>query len=155
MGIDIYILLNNLNLNIGKTNGYNNEILVSNTDLKIGLNRDINRNHKKLTPPNVSNTLEKLQSARNKWNKDRMKQLDFINKRLLEKIRPGHTSIMLIKQCLSTIEYLQKKKKNPLPLEPELSDFYLASEAQIMVNYYLLQWIQALQHMLHTSTLNK
>ena len=111
MGIDIYILLNNLNLNIGKTNGYNNDILVSNTDLKIGLNRDINRNHKKLTPPNVSNTLEKLQSARNKWNKDRMKQLDFINKRLLEKIRPGHTSIMLIKQCLSTIEYLQKKKK--------------------------------------------
>ena len=113
MGIDIYILLNNLNLNIGKTNGYNNEILVSNTDLKIGLNRDINRNHKKLTPPNVSNTLEKLQSARNKWNKDRMKQLDFINKRLLEKIRPEHTSIMLIKQCLSTIEYLQKKKKKP------------------------------------------
>ena len=113
MGIDIYILLNNLNLNIGKTNGYNNDILVSNTDLKIGLNRDINRNHKKLTPPNVSNTLEKLQSARNKWNKDRMKQLDFINKRLLEKIRPGHTSIMLIKQCLSTIEYLQKKKKKP------------------------------------------
>ena len=30
-------------------------------------------------------TLEKLQSARDKWNKDRMKQLDFINKTLREK----------------------------------------------------------------------
>ena len=29
--------------------------------------------------------LEKLQRARDKWNKDRMKRLDFINKRLREK----------------------------------------------------------------------
>ena len=29
--------------------------------------------------------LEKLQRARNEWNEDRMKRLDFINKRLLEK----------------------------------------------------------------------
>ena len=29
--------------------------------------------------------LEKLQRARNEWNKDRMKRLDFINKRLREK----------------------------------------------------------------------
>ena len=28
--------------------------------------------------------LEKLQRARDKWNKNRMKQLDFINKRLWE-----------------------------------------------------------------------
>ena len=28
---------------------------------------------------------EKLQSSRNKWNEDRMKRLDFINKRLREK----------------------------------------------------------------------
>ena len=34
-----------------------------------------------------------------------------------------------MKQCLNTIEYLQKKKK-PLPPEPELSDFYHPSEAQ-------------------------
>ena len=33
--------------------GYNNGILVSNTAMKIGSNRDISRNHKKLTPPNV------------------------------------------------------------------------------------------------------
>ena len=54
--------------------------------------------------------LESLQMARDKWNKGRMKRLDFINKRLHEKkMRQGHTSTMLMKQCLSTIEYLQSK----------------------------------------------
>ena len=43
-----YMLPSNLNLNIGKTKGYNNKILVSSTDMKIGSNRDINKNHKKL-----------------------------------------------------------------------------------------------------------
>ena len=47
-GIGIYMLLSNLNLNIGKTKRYNNKILVSNTDMKIGSNRDINKDHKKL-----------------------------------------------------------------------------------------------------------
>ena len=42
------MLPSNLNLNIGKTKGYNNKTLVSNTDIKIGLNRDINKAHKKL-----------------------------------------------------------------------------------------------------------
>ena len=49
--------------------------------------------------------LEKLQRTRDKWDEDRMKRLDFINKRL----RREHISTMLIKQCLSTIEYLQNK----------------------------------------------
>ena len=44
-------------------------------------------------------------------------------------MRREHTSIILMKQCLSTIQYLQKKEK-PLPPEPELSDFYHPSEAQ-------------------------
>ena len=47
------MLPGNLNLNIGKTKGYNNKILVSNTGMKIGLNRDINNGHKVL-PPDVS-----------------------------------------------------------------------------------------------------
>ena len=51
---------------------------------------------------------EKLQRARDEWNKDRTKQLDFINKRLREEIRQGHISITLMKQCLNTIEYSQK-----------------------------------------------
>ena len=52
---------------------------------------------------------EELQKARDKWNEDRMKQLDFINKRLREKMKQGHASTMLMKPCLNTIEYLQKK----------------------------------------------
>ena len=48
VGIGIYMLPSNLNLAIGKKEGYNNKILVSNTDMKIGSNRDIYRDHKKL-----------------------------------------------------------------------------------------------------------
>ena len=36
VGIGIYMLPSNLNLSIGRTKGYKNEILVSNTDMKIG-----------------------------------------------------------------------------------------------------------------------
>ena len=52
---------------------------------------------------------ERPQRARDEWNKDRMKRLDFINKRLREKMRQGHTSTMLMKQCLNAINYLQNK----------------------------------------------
>ena len=48
VGIGIYMLVSNLNLSIGKTKGYNNKILVSNTDMKIGSNRDINKDRKKI-----------------------------------------------------------------------------------------------------------
>ena len=51
VGTGIYILPSDLNLNIGKTKGYNNKILVSNTDMKIGSNRDINRKKLTVTPP--------------------------------------------------------------------------------------------------------
>ena len=53
------MLPSNLNLNIGKTNGYNNKILVSNTGMKIGSNRDINKDRKKLlvTPPDDTTEL--------------------------------------------------------------------------------------------------
>ena len=44
----------------------------------------------------------KLQGARDEWNEDRMKQLDFINKRLREKMKQGHTPTILVKQCLNT-----------------------------------------------------
>ena len=53
VGIDICMLPSNLNLSIGKTKGYSSKILVTNTDMKIGSNRDINRDHKKLTLPDV------------------------------------------------------------------------------------------------------
>ena len=57
VGTGIYMLPSNLNLNIGRTKGYNKKILVNNTDMKIGSNKDINRDHKKLTPPDVPNTV--------------------------------------------------------------------------------------------------
>ena len=57
LGIDIYMLPSNLNLSIENTKGYNNKILVSNADMKIASNRDINSDHNKLTLPDVSNTV--------------------------------------------------------------------------------------------------
>ena len=46
-----------LNFSIGQTKGYNNKILLSNTDMKIGSNRDIIRDHKKLPLVDVPNTV--------------------------------------------------------------------------------------------------
>ena len=51
VGKGIYMLPSDLNLNIGKRKGYNNKNLVSSTGIKIGRNRDINKDHKKLHPP--------------------------------------------------------------------------------------------------------
>ena len=48
VGIGIYMLPSNLNLSIRKTKGYNSKILVSNTDMKIVSNRDINRDKRKI-----------------------------------------------------------------------------------------------------------
>ena len=57
--IVIYMLSSNLNWNIEKTKGYNNEISVSNTGMKIGWNRQINRNFRKLpvVKPDVPKTV--------------------------------------------------------------------------------------------------
>lgn len=52
--------------------------------------------------------LEKLQRAKDEWNKDRMKRHGFIN-RLRQRIKQEHTSTILMKQYLSAIEYLQNK----------------------------------------------
>ena len=41
VGTYMYMLPSNLNLSIGKTNGYNKKNLVSNTEMKTGSNRDI------------------------------------------------------------------------------------------------------------------
>ena len=49
VGIGIHMLPSNLNLNIGKMKGNNNEILVNNTDMKTGSNRDTNKDRKKLS----------------------------------------------------------------------------------------------------------
>ena len=53
VGTGIYMLPSDLNLSIGKTKGHNKKVLVRNTDMKNGSNKDINKDHKKLlvTPP--------------------------------------------------------------------------------------------------------
>ena len=54
-GIGIYMLPSNLNLRIGKMKGCNSKFSVSKTGIKIGSNRDINSDHKKL--PDVPKTV--------------------------------------------------------------------------------------------------
>ena len=73
--------------------------------------------------------LKKLQRARDEWNKDRMKRLDFINKRLREK-NEAKAYINNVDQAM--LEYYQvfAKKIKPLPPDSELSDFYHPSEGQ-------------------------
>ena len=48
VGVGMYMLPSNLNLATGKKEGYNNKMLVSNTDMKTGLNRHINKDRKKM-----------------------------------------------------------------------------------------------------------
>ena len=51
VGTGTYMFPSDLNLSIAKTTGYNNKILASNTDMEIGSNKDINKDHKKLSSP--------------------------------------------------------------------------------------------------------
>ena len=53
VGTGIYMLPSNLNLNIGKTKGYSKKILVTNKDMKIASNKEINKDHKKLPTPDA------------------------------------------------------------------------------------------------------
>ena len=72
---------------------------------------------------------EKLQRAREEWNRDRMKRLDLINKRLRER-NEARTYIKNVDEAMLGYYRVYAKKKKPLPPEPELSDFYHPSEAQ-------------------------
>ena len=61
IGTDIYMLSSNLNLNIGKTAGYNNKILLSNIGMKICSNRSYHQlrvYHQKSTQQLPLNQLE-------------------------------------------------------------------------------------------------
>ena len=72
---------------------------------------------------------EKLQRARDEWNKDRIKRLDFINRRLGEKSEVRTYSNNVDEAMLEYCRVFAKQIK-PLPPEPELSDFYHPSEIQ-------------------------
>ena len=73
--------------------------------------------------------LKRLQRARDEWNKDRMKRLDFISKRLLEN-NEVRAYINNVDEAMLECCRVFAKQIKPLPPEPQLSDFYHASEAQ-------------------------
>ena len=66
--------------------------------------------------------LEKLQRARDEWNRDRMKRLDFMNKRLREKNEARRYINNVDKIVLEYYQVFAKQIK-PLPPEVQLSDF--------------------------------
>ena len=72
---------------------------------------------------------EKLQRVKDKWNEDRMKRLDFINKRLREK-NEARAYINNVDEAMLEYYRVFAKQIKPLPPEPQLSDFYHPSEDQ-------------------------
>ena len=72
---------------------------------------------------------EKLQMVRDKWNIDRMKCLDFINKKLREKNK-AKAYINNVDEAMFEYYRVFEKQIKPLPSEPQLLDFYHQSEAQ-------------------------
>ena len=73
--------------------------------------------------------LERLQRARDEWNKDQMKGLDFINKRPREK-NEARVDINNVDEAVLEYYRVFAKQIKPLPPEPQLSNFYHPSEAQ-------------------------
>ena len=73
--------------------------------------------------------LEKLQRARDKWNEDRLKRLDFINKRL-QKANKAKVYISNVDDAMLEYYRVFAKQTKPLSPEPQLSDFYHPSESQ-------------------------
>ena len=71
--------------------------------------------------------LEKLQRARDEWDRVRMKRLDLINERLRER-NEARAYIKTVDEAMLEYYRLFAKKIKPLPPEPELSDFYHPSE---------------------------
>ena len=73
---------------------------------------------------------KKLERARNEWNKDRKKRLDFINERLHEKNDEARAYINNVDEAMLEYYRVSGKQINPLPPEPQLSDFHHSSEDQ-------------------------
>ena len=73
--------------------------------------------------------LEKLQKTRDEWNRDRMKRLDLINKRLCER-NQARAYIENVDEAMLQYYRVFAKEIKPLPPEPVLSDFYRPSETQ-------------------------
>ena len=67
--------------------------------------------------------LERLQRARNQWNEDRMKRLDFSNKRLRE-ANKAKVYISSVDDTMLENYRVFAKQIKPFPPKLELTDFY-------------------------------
>ena len=81
--------------------------------------------------------LEKPQRARDKWNKDRMKRLDFMNKRLREK-NQAKVYIKNVDEAMVEYYHVLAKQIKPLHLSLNYQIFIIHQRIKKMVNYYLL-----------------
>ena len=83
--------------------------------------------------------LEKLQRERDEWNRDRMKRLDFMNKRLREK---NETKTYINNVDEAMLQYYRvfakKKTKKLYHLSLNYLIFTIHQRTKKMVNYYLL-----------------
>ena len=73
--------------------------------------------------------LEDLQRDRDKWNQECLKRLDFINKRLVDK-KEARDYIGNLDYAMLEYYRVFGVKLKPLPPEPQLSDYYNASDQQ-------------------------
>ena len=85
--------------------------------------------------------IEKLQRGRDKWNKDRMKWLDFINKRLCEK-NEARAYISNVDEAMLEYYRVFAEQIKPLPPEPQLSDFYHPSVGTGIATYALYKYLK-------------
>ena len=83
---------------------------------------------------------EKLQRAKDKWNENRMKRLDFINK-ILRKKNETRVYINNVDEAMFECYQVFAKQIKRLPPEPQLSDFSILQKLIKKVNYYLLHSI--------------
>ena len=81
--------------------------------------------------------LEKLQRERDEWNRDRMKRLDFMNKRLREK-NETKTYINNVDEAMLQYYRVFAKKKKLYHLSLNYLIFTIHQRTKKMVNYYLL-----------------
>ena len=73
--------------------------------------------------------LEKLQRAKEEWNRDRIKRLDVVNKRLREK-NEARAYINNVDQAMLEYYRVFAKQIKSLPPEPQLLNFYHPSDTQ-------------------------
>ena len=78
-----------------------------------------------------------------------MERLDFINQRLPQKNKAKAYAINVDE---AMVEYYWVYAKQ---INPSYHIFIIHQNFRRLVNYHLLQWVQACQHNLFTSTLNK